>query len=177
MLNFDDKRWEKLEAGYRTPVDLRLLLQELESGRDRDSAWKNIWNELYHQGDVGEGSFVAIPHLVRIHRKQGSSDWNPYAIAAIIELARGVRGNPDIPVWSRDAYDEALRELAHLGLEELPRARDRETVRAILGLLAIVYGARTYGRLLVDFSEDEIEQLERAAVGDASEACQLKNQE
>jgi hypothetical protein len=29
-------------------------------------------------------------------------------------------------------------------------------VRSILGLLAIVYGARMYGRLLVEFTEDEL---------------------
>ena len=147
MLSFDDRRWETLEAGYRVPVDLRPLLRQLESGGDPESTWHKIWEELYHQGDVGAGSFIAIPHLLRIHRKRGVVDWNTYALAATVELARGVRRNPDVPDWARDSYDGGLRELARLGLEELPRAGDREVVRSILALLAIVYGARIHGRV------------------------------
>jgi hypothetical protein len=52
-------------------------------------------------GDVGEGSFVAIPHPVRIHRQRQVVDWNTYALAATVELARGVKTNPDVPEWAR----------------------------------------------------------------------------
>ena len=166
MLSLDDPRWELLKAGYRRPVDLRPLIRRLESGENRESTWQDIWQELYHQGDVGEGSFVAIPHLVRIHRKRSVVDWNTYAIAATVELARAADGNPDVPTWARDAYEGALRELGQVALEELPRAGDPATVQSILGLLAIVHGARTYGRILVEFTEDEVLELERAAFGD-----------
>ena len=158
-----------MEAGYRSPVDLRPLLRRLELDDDPRSTWREIWEELYHQGDVGEGSFVAIPHLVRIHRKRNAVDWNTYAIAATVELARGVGANPDVPQWGRVSYDNALRELGCLGLEELPRAGDQEAVRSILAVLAIVHGARTHGRILAEFSEDEVLELEKAAFGDPTE--------
>jgi hypothetical protein len=170
MLSFEDPRWNKLEAGYRTPIDLRPLLQRLESDRDRKATWHEVWEELYHQGDVGEGSFAAVPHLVRIHRLHGAPDWNTYALAAAIELARGKGGNPDVPDWTREAYDEALRDLGQIGLKELPLASDQETVRSILGILAIVHGARTYGRILVEFSEDEVLELEEQASGGSEDA-------
>lgn len=166
MLSLDDSRWQVLEAGYRSPVDLRPLIRRLESGENPESTWHEIWQELYHQGDVGEGSFVAIPHLVRIHRKRGVVDWNTYAIAATIELARAADGNPDVPAWARDSYEGALRELGQVALEELPRAGNPEAVRGILGLLAILHGARTYGRILVELTEDEVLELEEAAFGD-----------
>ena len=166
MLSLEDERWAALRAGYRIPVDLRPLLRQLEVRGEEESIWPAIWQELYHQGDVGEGSFVAIPHLVRIHRARGVLDWNTYAIAGTIELARGTHGNPDVPEWARESYDGALRDLARLGLEELPRARDAEAVRSILGLLAIVHGARTHGRLLIEFTDDEILELEMRAFGD-----------
>jgi hypothetical protein len=121
-----------------------------------------LWQEVHHEGDVGPGSFVAVPHLVRIYRLRGILDWNTYAVVATIELARGKGRNPDVPDWSREAYDKALRELADTGLQELPRAADKETVRSILGILAIVHGARTYGRILVEFTEDEVMALEQA---------------
>lgn len=165
MLNFDDDRWKTLAAGYRIPVDLRPFLASLESQRDRTSAWADLWNELHHQGDVGVGSFVAIPHIVRIYRNDARCDWNAYAIVAAIELARAVGDNPDVPGWARQSYDDALRELARLALAELPQSPDQITTRAILGLLAVVHGARTYGRILVAFTEDEILELEEVARG------------
>jgi len=170
MLSFEDPRWNRLKAGYRTPIDLRPLLQRLESGRHPKATWHELWQELYHQGDVGEGSFVAVPHLVRIHRLRGVPDWNTYAVVAAIELARGKRRNPEVPGWSRKAYDKALRELADIGLQELPRASDNETVRSILAILAIVHGARTYGRVLVEFTEDEVLELEQQAFGSSNGA-------
>jgi len=163
VLSFDDRRWETLKAGYRVPVDLRPLLRKLEAEANVSSTWHEIWQELYHQGDVDEGSFAAIPHLVRIHRQRGVVDWNTYSLAAAVELARGAGRNPDVPDWARESYEGALRDLGRLGLEELPQARDPEAVRSILGLLAIVHGARTYGRILSEFTEDELLELEEAA--------------
>jgi hypothetical protein len=163
VLSFDDRRWETLKAGYRVPIDLRPLLRRLESETDVSPTWLEIWQELYHQGDVDEGSFAAIPHLVRIHRQRGVVDWNTYNLTAAVELARGTGRNPDVPDWTRESYENALRELGRLGLEELPRARDSEAVQSILGLLAIVHGARTYGRILSEFTEDEVLELEKMA--------------
>ncbi|MDB5035447.1 MAG: hypothetical protein JWQ98_2688 [Chlorobi bacterium] len=166
MLNFDDIRWENLKGAYRMPIDLRPLLRKLAAD---EAAWDELWQELYHQGNVGEAAFIALPHLVRIRREQRRSDWHTFAIAATIELARGVNGNPDVPAWARESYDEGLRDLAHMGLAELSNTPDQEHVRSILALLAIVYGARTYGRMLVEFTEDEILELERKAFGDSAE--------
>ena len=164
MLSFDDSRWPTLTAGYRIPVDLRPLLRNLETAREK-TTWAAIWNELHHQGDVGEGSFAAVPHLVRIHRLRGDVDWNTYALVATIELARGVGGNPDVPAWCRQDYDSALRELAELGLAQLPQATDQTTARSILSVLAIVFGARVHGRVLLEFDEEEVLELERQAFG------------
>jgi hypothetical protein len=165
MLDFEDSRWPQFNAGYRVPVDLRPLLDDLESGEDVASAWDQLWQELYHQGDIGEGSFAAVPHLVRIHRKRGEVDWNTYALVATIELARGAGRNPDVPEWMRTDYENALQDLARIGLEELPRADDKESVRSILGVLAIVHGARIHGRILVEFTEDEVMELREQAFG------------
>ena len=169
MLDFADSRWLELTAGYRVPVDLRPYLQALERGDDLPTAWDRLWQELYHQGDVGEGSFAAVPHLVRIHRQRGEPDWNTYALVVTIELARGKAGNPNVPEWIAASYDNALRELGQIGLAELPRATDGETVRSILGLLAIVHGADLYARVLIEFTEDEVRDVLEQAFGAGDE--------
>jgi hypothetical protein len=53
-----------------------------------------------------------------------------------------------------------------IGLSELLETADPNAVRSILSLLAIVKGARTYARVLIDFSEDEVVELEAQAFGD-----------
>jgi len=56
-------------------------------------------NSAHHQGDVGEASYAAVPHPVRIYHKRAVIDWKTYAIVAVIELARDERKNPEIPQW------------------------------------------------------------------------------
>ena len=159
MLSLDDPRWADLEAGYRVPVDLRPLLRSLERATRPQPAWDALWEELYHQGDVGPGSYVAVPHIVRIHRLRGELDWNAYALVATVEAARGRCGNPDVPEWARFAYHTSLRALADMGRAELPRATSEEAVRSILALLALVFGAPTCGRLLITYTDDELAEL------------------
>ena len=61
-------------------------------------------------------------------------------------------------------------DLGRIGLEELPHASDQETVRSILAILAIAHGARTYARILAEFSEDEVLELEEQAFGTSGNA-------
>lgn len=147
------------------PFDPRPLFAKLQANHDVKAVWDELWNELHHQGDVGEASYAAVPHLVRIHRERGVTDWNTYAIVATIELARDSGKNPPVPDWLEPAYDNAIQELADVGRAELGVVSDEETIRCILAILAIAKGARVYGRLLADFSEEEVLELGREVWG------------
>ncbi|HKV77041.1 MAG TPA: hypothetical protein VJP02_02805 [Candidatus Sulfotelmatobacter sp.] len=160
MLDLGDKRWNDFKGGYRIRFDPRPLLRRLESGRDDKAVWLELWNELHHQGDVGEASYAAVPHLVRIHRARNTNDWNSYAMVATIELARTERGNPELPKWLEPEYFEAIDDLAAFGLSTLERTKDRYVVRGILSVLAISKGARVYGKVLLEYSEDELLDFE-----------------
>ena len=160
MLSFDDDRWEHLTGGYKVPFDPRPTLRKLESRQDTPAAWKELWEELHHQGDVGDASYAAVPELVRIHRMGGAADWNLYAIVAIIELARTKSQNPELPEWLREDYFRSIQELAQMGTKEILPAEDTETKRAILSIIAIAKGLRTHGKFLVEYSEDELSEME-----------------
>ena len=54
MLDFKDERWVGLQGGYRMPFDPRPGLLRLESGNNLEAAWAELWEQLHHQGDVGE---------------------------------------------------------------------------------------------------------------------------
>jgi len=160
MIDLNDMRWSNMSGGYRSPLDPRALLNRLETEHDTTTAWQELWNELHHQGDVGEASFAAVPILIRIYQKKGVIDWNTYAIVAIIELARSENGNPDVPAWLKQDYFQAIRDLAKIGASEVLRANSQEDVRAILSIIAIERGLRSHGKFLVSYSDDELLEIE-----------------
>jgi hypothetical protein len=160
MLELNDNRWTNLLGGYRAPFDPRRSLEKLAAGEETNAAWHELWEELHHQGDVGEASYAAVPHLVRIYRGRLTPDWNTYAIVSVIELARTEGTNPKLPSWLETGYFQAIQELAKIGVAEVLRVNDTDTVRAILGVIAIAKGLRAHGRFLFLYSEDEMLDLE-----------------
>jgi hypothetical protein len=167
MLNLDDQRWNNLKGGYRLPFDPRSLFRKLELSEDVENAWAELWGELHHQGDVGEASYAAVPHLVRIYRQRGIADWNTYAFVATIELARGQGKNPKVPDWLESDDFAAIHELAKIGLTEREGTTDPDQVRGILSMLAIDKGTRTYGRVLLNYSEEELDEFEPGQISGA----------
>ena len=159
MLPLDDLRWVEMTAGYRVPFDPLPLLFQLEGGLDPKATWDSLWTELYHQGDVGEASYAAVPHLIRIYRKRGAVDWQTYAIVATIDLARNQGSNPDIPDWLELGYFKAVGELAEVAASEILQADTPEAVQSILAILAIAKGHRIYGKLLAHYSEEELIEM------------------
>jgi hypothetical protein len=105
---------------------------------------------------------------VRIYRARAVFDWNVYAIVAVIELARDSGKNPEVPKWLQDDYFQAIRELAESGAVDVLRAEDPEDIRAILSILAIAGGTRTHARFLLNYSDEELLEIERQALGDVN---------
>ncbi|HKO14309.1 MAG TPA: hypothetical protein VJV22_20230 [Acidobacteriaceae bacterium] len=165
MLSFDDARWDHLTGGYKMPFDPRPSLQKLESQQDTAAAWKELWEELHHQGDVSDASYAAVPELVRIHRNGSVADWNLYALVATIELARTEPQNPAVPGWLREDYFRSIEELARMGTKDILTATEPETERAILAVIAIARGLRTHGKFLVTYSEEELLEIDPGWVG------------
>lgn len=119
-----------------------------------------FWEELHHQGNIGEASSAAVPFLVTSYQERGALDWNTYAIVAIIELARKDGKNPDVPQWISGDYSQAIGQLAEIGTTEVLKAETAEDVRAILSIIAIIRGLRIHGKLLMNYSEDELVDIE-----------------
>jgi hypothetical protein len=165
MLPTDDPRWTELKGGYRMPLDPRPLVNALEE-EDTEEAWERLWDELHHQGDVGDASYAAVPLIVESHRKRGVPDWNPYAIVAIIELARTERQNPEVPEWLKDEYFGAIDELSKIGTGELTIASEADSVRAILSVIALAKGLRKHAKFLIEYTDDELGGIGRSLRSD-----------
>ena len=74
---------------------------------------------------------------------------------------RGRGDNPDVPEWLRNDYFEAIQELARIGAAEILGSKDVESTRAMLSILAIAKDARTHARFLLEYSSDELVDLEK----------------
>jgi len=145
------------------PLDPRPLVSKLEDNGNPEEVWNELWDELHHQGDVGEASYAAVPLLVEMHRKCGVADWNIYAIVSTIELARTEGHNPEMPGWLSDDYSRAIQELSEIGIREIARSSDTESVRAILSVIALAKGLRTHAKFLIEYAEDELQEIESKA--------------
>lgn len=159
MLDFDDDRWNHLTGGYKMPWDARPWLRKLEKREDTAEFWYEFWGEVHHQGDVGTGSYATVPELVRIYRDRTAIDWNFYAMIATIDLARTENGNPPLPDWLKEDYFTSIRELAKIGASQIMSANDTEAKRAILSVIAISKDLRVHGKFLIEFSEEELLEI------------------
>jgi hypothetical protein len=153
MLPLQDPRWHQLQAGYKVPYDASVPLRRMEAGAN---VWKELWQELHHQGDVGEASYAAVPHIVRISAARPVRDWNLYALAATIEIERHRRGNPPIPDWAEPDYRQAWHELVRLALADLASGCDALTLRAALSVVALGREDLKLGALLNYVEADEV---------------------
>jgi hypothetical protein len=158
-MDFDNPHWSQLLGGRRLPYDSKKALQALDQGGNREAAWDELWNELHHQGDVGEASYAAVPYLVRIHIARGIADWNTYALVATIDECRREGRNPVLPYGWKDDYEQAMMLLAEHGLLELRLAKDSNLSRSIIAVVAIWKHLYVLAHLATDLDEDELKEL------------------
>jgi hypothetical protein len=135
-MDLSDERWSTLRGGYGTLYDPRGALHAVEMGADTGKAWAELWENLHHQGDIGEASFAAVPQIARLVVKAGMMDWNPYALAATIEEARHSAKNPPLPEWLSHDYTAAWSQLFEAGLASLGSATNEPLICSIMAVLA-----------------------------------------
>jgi hypothetical protein len=151
-----DERWANLQGAYRRPYDVRPALQRFAAGDS--SVWDELWEELHHQGDIGEASYAAVSEIVRAYSEQSRPDWNVYALAVTVEQARHHGANPTLPAWMAADYRRAWKSLETRALTDLPAATDDELVSSILAVLALTKGKLTLARMAM-LTEDEREEM------------------
>ena len=159
MIDLDDPRWRTLQGGYRIAYDPTPVLRRLATDWTDSTAWAQLWNELHHQGTVGEASYAAIPALVATAPRPLDGDWNLFALATTIETERHHRENPPLPAWLAPAYVESWRRLLDFALSELRTAVDPLVVRSALAVVALARGQVRLGALIGNLDESELEEL------------------
>jgi hypothetical protein len=158
MLSLDDPRWQQLCGGYGISFDPRPLLIQIE--RDPSAKnWSLLTEQLFHQGDVGEASYAAIPQVVRITLKHSPLHVEALTLVVLIEVARRSGGNPPIPEWLKTEYETAIAKLAREALISFEQLENADQVRGALGVLAVWKGQTEFARAAAFHSEEELKQI------------------
>jgi hypothetical protein len=129
----------ELISGYGTQYDPFPVLERLET--DHELALDELWENLYHQGDVGSASYAAVPILVQ----KGE-----LSLVAAIEVARNKEHNPEIPSELIAGYHQALA----FALETKPK--NEEQFQGYYVIHASVNGQHKLARALNLLSVTEI---------------------
>ena len=112
MIQLNDPGWKEFEGGYRMPYDASIALKKLaaaESKKEIDEIFKELRNELHHQGDVGLASYFSLPHIIQISKEKKFADYNVFGLVTVIETERH-NNNPKLPPEYETEYLKALRE-------------------------------------------------------------------
>ncbi len=152
-------KWEGLEGGYRIPYDPRPVLSKLAGDIEVAEAWEELWNELHHQGDVGEASYAAVTALVDLYSSGRQPDWNLFSLSATVEIERHRKGNPPLPEWLSEDYQRAWRKLADLALTRLRDGVDSDTLQSTLAVLAIARGELKLGAMISHLDSSELDEV------------------
>lgn len=154
MKDLNDSNWAQLKGGYRLPFDASVPLKQLKSSdQPRPDIWEQLWENLYHQGDVDEASYAALPHLIRIYEGKGWLDYNIVFFFAKVEEARREAKNPPLPGWVADDYQKSLLHLVRYAAGRIGDQWDYSTLQGFLLFLSILQG-RSDLSLLIDFVEE-----------------------
>lgn len=144
LLPLDDPRWQTYNGGYnRVPFDCVPLIRQLQADGPSESFWETVWDELHHQGDVGEATYAIIPYLAQHFIASDSLDSMLFGFVCVVELERHSHDNPPIPPELQPGYNWGIQQLLNAALAKPFAEWDEYFLRYYVALLAAVKGRRT----------------------------------
>ena len=155
-IDLDDRIWASLKGGYKIPYNASQPLKKLRdtnNPKETETLFKELWDNLHHQGDVGLASYLSVPQLVSICIDKNSLDWNFIGLCVLIENCRLNEKNPPIPEEYQEQYFESLTAFERYLLANFKNITSRNGVQRALALFATLNGQPELGRAIELFSE------------------------
>jgi hypothetical protein len=161
-MTLENPIWATLEGGYKIPYNASIPLLQLRLASDKNTTFpifKDLWDNLHHQGDVDLASYYAIPHLVEICVATNNLDWNYVGLCLTIEHCRLSDNNPILPNDLHDVYFHSLNRLKAFLLENFENINDEGTLKLTLSFFATIKGFTALGKAIELMDADVIEEL------------------
>ncbi len=150
LINLDDPRWQQLTHAYGAADDVPAMLKNLQLDANDKVAWEEIWSALCHQDTVYGATYAAVPHLVKL-AKASRTLKERAAIYQFVTYSFACSKYPDAtpcPSEFLDAFNEALKELEALIIEDLKRDWPPLDLRYAVAGLLYLKGDPAGGKLL-----------------------------
>jgi hypothetical protein len=160
LLPLDDTKWKKYRGGYNRAVrDLVPFLTKLQSLEMSEEDWNILWDDLHHQGDIGEASYAVVPYLTEYAKSAPAIAWHAFGFAAVVELERTEHDNPEVPEELRDSYFDSIKELPKIALERGADVWGKSCFEPVMACLALSLEHREHARAYLDLTESEIPEF------------------
>ena len=160
LLPLNDPKWKEYRGGYNLVVyDLVPFLTKLQALEMSEEDWNVLWEDLHHQGDLGEASYAVVPYLAEYARSATQIAWHAFGFAAVVELQRTENDNPDVPEEIRDSYFASIKELPMIALERGIDVWDTYCFEPVMACLALSLDHREHARAYLDLTESEIPEF------------------
>jgi hypothetical protein len=159
MIDFNDAHWQGLKGGRKTDYDPRPALRRLLAGDPAQPIWDEFWEELHHQGNIGDASYASVPFVITFISRSAAPDYNAYGLISIVEIERHSKDNPAIPDWLVPSYRQAWKDVLSLASRDIGKADDAITIRTILGVMALAKGELKLGAFIAKSDTSEIDEF------------------
>ena len=173
MIHLDDPLWPKLSHAYGSAADIPELLRQLARGtgpksRYDSEPWFTLWSSLCHQGDVYDGSYAALPHIVEIAcNAKEPIDFSFFQLPAAIEIARNSGKGPPVPADLAQAYSNAVSRLAESVALHQHENWDEVTFLSAISAMAAAKGHFRVAEAVMNLDDDLITKLIDLDFGDS----------
>jgi hypothetical protein len=153
LFPLNEPQWSDYKSGYnRSKTDIVDWIRTLLSKEFSELHWDYLWDELHHQGDVGEASYAVIPYLSEYAKLTETDNWNVWGFPVVVELARKENNNPPIPKELEESYFEAIKHLA-----DTAAAKDSwhsESSGCMSACIALAKGQRHFARAYLEMAAE-----------------------
>ncbi len=158
MLDLNSPLWKEFEGGYRVHYDASIALKKLEKADSIQAVgdiYKELWDELHHQGDVGLASYYAIPHLIRIAKENKLIDFNVLSLVSVIEIQRH-KDNPALPKDLAPSYKQSIVELAELAALVMKEDWKLDLASSVLSAIAVSKGHIKLANAILNLDSEDV---------------------
>ena len=166
LLPLDDQRWATYRSGFsRLPIDVSSVARRLAAGEADESVWSILWEDLHHQGDLGEAAYAIVPYLALYASQATELPWHVFGFPATVELERYNGRNPPLPPELELSYQWALRELPRVAATHPSKDWGEPVFECAAACFAISRGRRLLARAYLDFTNQEALRFLRDQIG------------